>query len=127
MNSVVMFYPDWVIFDCICKRFCFFFSAFRYTLEQVCSIAVSIARIQKQFVSTWCYETMGLYLLIHIEHEEAKPSNIVQYFHELNFEKNSIEKSVEGAVAYEKLFEKLNFSEVIKIVFCEHRQKNILR
>ena len=46
---------------------------------------------------------MDLHQLIDIDNEEATQGKNVQYLRKMNFEKDLIEKSVEYAVAFEKL------------------------
>ena len=47
----------------------------------------------------------------------------MQGIHEINFEKDLFEISLENSVEYEKQFLLLNNAGVIKVEYCEHKQR----
>ena len=50
----------------------------------------------------------------------------MQGIHEINFEKDLFEISLENSVEYEKQFLLLNNAGVIKVEYCEHKQRIVL-
>ena len=64
---------------------------------------------------------MNLNHLIGEESGVVNQKNSVQYIRELDFEKDLTEKSVEYAVAYEKLFHMVRHVDVIKVEFYQQK------
>ena len=64
--------------------------------------------------------------LIDIENEPANQNSIALYIHVLHFEKSLFGNSVEYAFVLENLFNKVKYSVVIMVEYCEHKQKNVV-
>ena len=119
-----MVYPVWVGFGLYMKGIisvCLVILLINFE-----SLAFQERDTKQKIVSNWCYETTFLYQCLDEKNELANQSSNVQYIHEMKFEEELKEISVENAVAYEKLFHTVKYADVTMVECSEQKQRKAL-
>ena len=94
--------------------------------EILCSIATSIVRNQKESGLNMMLKKMVISQWVGNEDEVVNQSSIAPYYDEIDFEKDSIEKSAEYDVAFENFPHMVRNANMKTFEYYEPKQRIVL-